>query len=117
MAVSIRNLTIRQQVLLVTLPPILALLVTMALSVFIYWMAERSQRVTRNAEQCVAEEQSLLRRLAEMYLDARIYMRTGRQAMLTAFSASEWDFVEGVENLKSLEQANPRHVAKVSRIR
>jgi diguanylate cyclase (GGDEF)-like protein len=116
MAVSIRNLTIRQQVFLVTMPPILALMVAIALSLFIYWMAERSETVTRNSEQSVAKEQFLLRRLAEMYLDARIYLRTGRQPMLTAFRAGERDFTGGIENLKALEQANPRHVAEVNRI-
>lgn len=116
MAVSIRNLTIRHQVFLVTLPPILALMVAIALSLYIYWMAQRMEAVTRNSEQSVAEEQFLLRRLAEMYLDARIYIRSGRPPMLTAFRAAERDFVKGLENLKSLEVDNPRHLAEVNRV-
>ncbi|PYV14076.1 MAG: hypothetical protein DMG21_19355 [Acidobacteria bacterium] len=116
MAVSIRNLAIRQQVSLVALPPILALMVTIGLSFYIYLTAQRIETVTRNAEESVAEEQFLLRRLAEMYLDARIYVRTGRQAMLTAYRAGERDFMAGIENLKILEQENPRHVADANRI-
>jgi diguanylate cyclase (GGDEF)-like protein len=116
MAVSIRNLKIRQQVLLVTLPPILALVVTISLSFLIYWMAQTIESHTRNAEDSVAEEQFLLRRLAEMYLDARIYLGTGRQPMLTAFRAAERDFTQGIENLKGLERENPDHVAAANKI-
>ncbi len=116
MAVSIRNLTIRQQVFLVTLPPILGLMVAIALSLYIYWMAQRTEAATRNAEESVAEEQFLLRRLAEMYLDARIYLRSGRPAMLASYRAGERDFTEGLENLIALEQDNPQHVAVVNRI-
>ena len=49
MAFSIRNLKIRQQVLLVTIPPLLVLLCAVALLFYSYRMALNANRGTRRS--------------------------------------------------------------------
>ena len=84
MAFSIQNLKIRQQILLVTLPPIFVLLCSVALMLYTYWMARESDRAARKSEQSITQVERFHRRLTETYMGVRGYLLTGEPSQLRA---------------------------------
>jgi diguanylate cyclase (GGDEF)-like protein len=116
MAFSIRNLKIRQQILLVTLPPLLVLLCAVALLFYAYYMALHTERGARTSLESVAQGEQLLRHLAEMHMGVRGYLLTGEQAALAPYEEAIAQVPAEVSNLRELEADSPAHVREVDEI-
>ncbi len=67
MAVSLRNLKIRQQIYLVALPPLFILVGASVLAFYGYLVAMRANRSLRDSHESLVQGEIVLRRLAEMY--------------------------------------------------
>lgn len=118
MAFSIRNLKIRDQILLVTLPPLFVLLCAVALFFFAYWSAVSTERAALGAQQSVSQEETLLRDLSDLFLTVREHLASGRPAELAAQGEKLGaNLAQDITTLRELERAYPSHAAEVEEIR
>lgn len=116
MAFSIRNLKIRQQILLVTLPPLFVLLCAIALLFYAYWMALHAERGTRKSLQSIAQSEQLLRHFTEMHMGVRGYSFTREQLSLAPYEETVNQISGELANLRDLESDDPVQVAQVDAI-
>ncbi len=116
MAFSIRNLKIRQQILLVTIPPLLVLLCAIALLFYSYWMALHANRGTRRSLESIAQGEELLRHTTEMYMGVRGFIFTQQASALTLYEQSASAIPGDVANLRELEGDSPAQTAAVNAI-
>ncbi len=116
MAFSIRNLKIRQQILLVTIPPLLVLLCAIALLFYSYWMALHANRGTRRSLESIAQSEELLRHVGEMYMGVRGFIFTQQASALTLYEQAASVIPGDVANLRELEAASPAQTAEVNSI-
>jgi len=116
MAFSIRNLKIRQQILLVTLPPLLVLLCAIALLCYAYWMALHAEQGTRRSLQSIAQSEQLLRHFTEMNLGVRSYTLTRERPFLAPYEEAVSKISGELANLRDLESDDPAQVAQVDAI-
>jgi diguanylate cyclase (GGDEF)-like protein len=113
MAFSIRHLRIRQQILLVTLPPLFVLLCAVALLFYAYWMAEHSNRATRRSLESVAQSEQILRHVTEMRLAVRGYLITRDPATLGPYEDNSATILSEFATLRELHSDRPDEVATV----
>lgn len=111
MAFSIRNLKIRQQILLVTLPPLFVLLFAVGLLFYAYWMAGHSNRTTRRSLESVAQCEAILRHLTEMRLAVRGYLVTRDPATLGPYEEDSANLPSEFATLRDLHSDKPDEVA------
>ena len=116
MAFSIRNLKIRQQILLVTLPPLFVLLFAVALLFYAYWMAGHSNLTTRRSLQSVAQSEQILRHLTEMYMGVQGYLFTRDPALLGPYEEDSTTILSEFAMLRELHSDKPDEVAVVDTI-
>jgi len=116
MAFSIRSLKIRQQILLVTLPPLVVLLCAIALLFYAYWMALHAGRGTRRSLESVALGEELLRHAAEMHLGVRGYVSTRDHAFLGPYEEAVAQIPAELASLRELESDSPSQEAEVDAI-
>ena len=116
MAFSIRNLKIRQQILLVTIPPMLVLLCAVALLFYSYWMALHANRGTRRSLESIAQGEELLRHVTEMHMGVRGYIFTQQASLLAPYEQAAAAIPAEVANLRDLESDSPSQVAEVDAI-
>lgn len=116
MAFSIRNLKIRQQILLVTLPPLFVLLCAIALLFYAYWMALHAERGSRKSLQSIAQSEQLLRHFTEMHMGVRGYSFTREQLSLAPYEETVSQISGELANLRDLESDDPAQVAQVDAI-
>ncbi|MBZ5561189.1 MAG: diguanylate cyclase [Acidobacteriia bacterium] len=117
MAVSLRHLKIRHQILVVTLPPLFVLLCAVGLFFYAYWMAIATQQAASRAEQSLARGESLLRNLTEMFTSARDFALTGRPEMAADYQGALSEVQYNLKVLRSLEAETPPQVIEVDEIR
>jgi diguanylate cyclase (GGDEF)-like protein len=113
---SIRNLKIRQQILLVTIPPLFALLASVALFFYAYWTAIETGRDARKSAQTIVGTESILRHLAEMEMGVRGYLLTGESSFLAFYQVGASLIPQTLLSMKELESGNPRHLEAVAGI-
>ena len=89
MAFTIRSLKIRQQILLVTLPPLFVLLCAVALLFYAYWMALHSSRGTRRTLESIAQGEQILRHITEVHMGVRGYLFTRDRDLLAPHEEPE----------------------------
>lgn len=116
MAFSIRSLKIRDQVFLVTLPPLFVLLCAMALVFYAYWVAGYTNRSTQAAEESVERGESVLRHLTEMDMGVRGYLATRQVAFLDFYNDGVAKIPSELDALRELESDDPAHAAEVEAI-
>ena len=116
MAFSIRNLKIRQQILLVTIPPMLVLLCAVALLFYSYWMALHANRGTRRSLESIAQGEELLRHVTEMHMGVRGYIFTQQASLLAPYEQAAAAIPAELANLRDLESDSPSQVAEVDAI-
>jgi diguanylate cyclase (GGDEF)-like protein len=116
MAFSIRNLKIRQQILLVTLPPLCVLLCAIALLCYAYWMALHAEQGTRRSLQSIAQSEQLLRHFTEMNLGVRSYTLTRERPFLAPYEETVSKISGELANLRDLESDDPAQMAQVDAI-
>jgi len=118
MAFSIRNLKIRDQILLVTLPPLAVLLCAVGLFFFAYWSAVTTERAAVGAQQSVSKEEALLRDLNDLFLTVREHLISGRGASLAVQGEKLGeDLAADAAALAELEKNHPAHAGEVEQIR
>jgi diguanylate cyclase (GGDEF)-like protein len=116
MAFTIRNLKIRQQILLVTLPPLFVLLCAVALLFYAYWMALHSNRAMRRSLESVAHGEQVLRHITEVNMGVRGYLFTRDRAFLAPYEDSAARILGELATLRELEADNPEQVAQIDEI-
>jgi diguanylate cyclase (GGDEF)-like protein len=116
MAFSIRNLKIRQQILLVTLPPLFVLLFAVALLFYAYWMAGHSNLTMRRSLQSVAQSEQILRHLTEMYMGVQGYLFARDPAILGPYEEDSTTILSEFAMLRELHSDKPDEVAVVDTI-
>ena len=103
MAFTINNLKIRQQVLLVTLPPLFVLLCSVALLLYSYWLALHTSRSTARTLESVAQGEQVLRTVAEIHMGVRGYLLYRDRSMLASYSELSDRLLNGLARLRELE--------------
>lgn len=116
MAFTIRNLKIRQQILLVTLPPLFVLLCAAALLFYSYWMAVHANRGTRRSLECIAEAEQLLRHITELHMGVRGYLLTKDRALAAPYDEGLNRILDELAALRELEGEDSAQVADVDAI-
>ncbi len=116
MAFTIRNLKIRDQMLLVTLPPLFVLLCAVALFFYAYWSALKTERSASRSKEGVIRTESLLRHATEAYVGVRGYVSNHRADSLTFYDKSVADGLADLNALNDLEAADPGTAGEVSQI-
>jgi diguanylate cyclase (GGDEF)-like protein len=116
MPFSIRDLKIRQQILLLTLPPLLVLLCSVALFLYAYWLASHTLRAAELSGESIAQSQILLRDLTEIDMSMRDYLFFRNPSELTNYDMVAARISQDVVKLRDLESSNPSHMDKVEAI-
>ena len=116
MAFTIRNLKIRDQILLVTLPPLFVLLCAVALFFYAYWSALKTERAASRSKEGVIRTESLLRHATEAYMGVRGYVSNHRADSLTFYDKAVADGLADLNALNDLEAADPGPAQEVIRI-
>jgi diguanylate cyclase (GGDEF)-like protein len=103
MAFSFRNLKIRDQVFLLTLPLVLIEFGVIGLFVYNYWQMNQINQAVERSEASALHTESLLQGVNEMDSGARGYILTGRESFLRGYQAA-WHSVG--QNFQSLNDVN-----------
>jgi diguanylate cyclase (GGDEF)-like protein len=117
MAFTIRNLRIRDQILLVTLPPLFVLLCAVALFFYAYWSAINTARAAGRSKESVARGESLLRHATEASMAVRGYVVTHNGDELAPYDKASAETLTDLVALNELEADDPSQVQVVKRIR
>jgi len=116
MGFTIHSLKIRQQILLVTLPPLFVLLCAVALLFYAYWMALHSNRATRRSLESIAQGEQVLRHVTELHMGVRGYLFTRDRALLAPHEETARRMLGELGDLRELEADNPAQVAEIDEI-
>ncbi len=117
MAFSIRNLRIRDQILLVTLPPLFVLLCAVGLFFYAYWSAMNSERLAVRTRESIARSESLLRHTTETVMAVRGFVFTRQKTDLDSYDKGVSECLSDLTVLRDLESDNPTQAADVEAIR
>src|SRR5208283_1208888 len=117
MAFSIRNLKIRDQILLVTLPPLFVLLCAVALFFYAYWSATNTERAALRSRESMVRCESFLRHTTEASMAVRGYAFTHQKEMLAPYDKAVTEGLADIIALSDLEAAAPGQLQEVNRIR
>lgn len=117
MAFSIRQWRIREQIQLVTLPPLFVLLCSVALFFYAYWAFLHTERSSQRSQESVVRGQGVLRRVTEMYMGARGYALLRQPSELSAYESAARDLSRDLDALHELESDSPSQVGEVDGIR
>src|SRR5579859_522854 len=117
MIISVRNLKIRQQILLLTLPVVFVLLSAIAIFLNTFWMARRMDLAARTSLERIGHGESLLRHLEEAQIALRRYLLTSQPEYLTTYATTERELFMDLEMLRSLTPSDSARQAEVEAIR
>ncbi len=113
MAFSIRHLKIRDQLFLVSLPPLFVLLCAMALFFYAYWVSVHTNRSTQRTEESIARGESLLRRLTEMHMGVHGYLFTRQPSYLGSYRSNAAGMPGDLKAWRDLETEDQTHAAEI----
>ena len=117
MAFTIRNLKIRDQILLVTLPPLFVLLCAVGLFFYAYWSAINTERSAARSKEIMARGEAMLRHATEASMAVRGFVFTHQKDSLDPYDKSSADAQEDLIALRELEAEDPDQLAEITRIR
>ncbi len=117
MAFKIGNLKIRDQILLVTLPPLFVLLCAVALFFYAYWSAVNTQHAALESNARVVRGESFLRHTTEAAMAVDGYVLTHRQDSLNPYDKAVTEGLADLIALTDLEAADAGELQEVIRIR
>jgi diguanylate cyclase (GGDEF)-like protein len=117
MAFTIRNLKIRDQILLVTLPPLFVLLCAVGLFFYAYWSAINTERAALRSKESVVRGESFLRHATEASMAVRGYVFTHQMDVLAPYDKAVMDGMADLIALGELDAADPGELQEVARIR
>src|SRR5512143_2027706 len=116
MPFSIRNLKIRQQVQLITLGPLFALLCAIAVLFYAFWMAHLSDRTIRRSEESLVHGQQILRQITDMYSSVQGFLFLHDPAALTPYDQESPAVREQLGMLRDLQSDSPSQVAQINQL-
>ena len=116
MALTIRDLKIRDQILLVTLPPLFALLCAVALFFYAYWSAINTERAASRSKESIVRGEELLRHATEASMAVRGYLMTHQNEILEPYDKAASDTQEDLSALRDLEADNPKQRAEIEKV-
>ena len=117
MAFTIRNLKIREQILLVALPPFMVLFCAVALFFYAYWTVLSTQKVAAHANLSTARGEALLRHSTEASMAVRGYVMTQRKDFLDAYEKAVGDADADLNVLSHLEDEDAKDRQEFEKIR
>ena len=117
MVLTIRNLKIRNQILLVTLPPLFVLLCAVGLAFYAYWGVINSERAALRSKERVIRNESFLRHSTEAYMAIRGYVIARQNNTLVSYEKAVTDGLADLNALEDLEAADPGQLQEVARMR
>lgn len=117
MAFSIRNLKIRDQILLVTLPPLFVLLCAVALFFYAYWSAINTEHSVLQSKESVVRGESFLRHATEASMAVHAYVFTHQENFLLPYDRAVTEATSDLIALSDPEMVDPSQELAVIRIR
>ena len=117
MAFTVRNLKIRDQILLVTLPPLGVLLCAVALFFYAYWSVLSTQRAATNSMDSVVRGESFLRHSTEASTAVEEIVFTRRVERPSPYDKAVTDGLADLIALSDLDASDPGRMHMVTRIR
>jgi len=117
MAFTIRNLKIRDQILLVTLPPLFVLLCAVALFFYAYWSAGSMERTAMRNKEGVVRGESFLRHATEASMAVRGYLFTHRDETIAPYDRAVTEGLADLLALTDLESPDRGQLQEITRIR
>ncbi|HTS68091.1 MAG TPA: diguanylate cyclase [Terriglobia bacterium] len=117
MAFTVRNLKIRDQILLVTLPPLGVLLCAVALFFYAYWSVLSTQRAATNSMDSVVRGESFLRHSTEASTAVEEIVFTRRVERPSPYDKAVTDGLADLIALSDLDASDPGRLHMVTRIR
>src|SRR5580658_4673864 len=117
MAFTIKNLKIRDQILLVTLPPLFVLLCAVALFFYAYWSGIHTQRTAIPTMESVVRGESFLRHTTEAAMAVRSYALTHHDDTLAPYDKAVTEALSDIMALGNLEDADSAQLQDINRIR
>src|ERR1035441_110736 len=116
MPFTIRNLKIRDQILVVTLPPLFVLLCAVALFFCAYWSAISTTKAAARAKDSATSGESLLRHATEASMAVSSSICTGRKDFLELYDQAVTGAQEDLIRLREVDDA-PGQRQNLDRIR
>ena len=116
MPFTIRNLKIRDQILVVTLPPLFVLLCAVALFFCAYWSAISTTKAAARAKDSATSGESLLRHATEASMAVTSFIFTGRKDFLELYDQGVTGAQEDLIRLREVED-DPGQRQNLDRIR
>ena len=110
---ALRNLKIREQILLVTLPLLFFLLCVVGLFIYTYLVALDSERTALQSEETVARCEELLLDLGDMFMTVRSFVLVVPSSSPKGYAATVSALSEDIGQLLQLESAHPSRVREV----
>ncbi len=117
MAFSIRNLKIRQQILLLTAPVVVVLVFAIGFFLNTFWMARSMDLAARRAVEMIGRGESLLRHLEEAHVALRGFLITGQTDFLTAYNATNKEVIDDLAILREQATSDSSRQGEVEAIR
>ena len=117
MGFTIRNLKIRDQILLFLLPPLFGLLGAVGLASFAYQTVAGSNRTALRCKERVIRNQSFWGHASQVYYSVQRYVTARQSSSLVHYDELVADGLADLNTLDELEAADPEHVQEVARIR
>ena len=117
MAFSVRSFKIRNQILLMTIPPFLVLLCAVGLIFVAYRSVVNTNRATQQSKEIVARSQSFWRHVNQAFNSVQRYAVAHQADTLVSYEDSMTDGLADLAALDELEAANPRRLQVVARMR
>lgn len=116
MKFTLRNLKIRDQILLVTLPPLFALLFAVGLFFYAYWSATHTQRAAKQTRESVIRGDSFLRHNTEASGAVRAYIFSQKKTAVFAYDQAMTEGRADLIALRDLESDSPEQLKLVLQI-
>lgn len=117
MAVSLQNLKVRQQVILLTLPLVLILFAVIGLLFFNYRQINQINQSVESAELSALHTESLLLGVNEMDTVGRAYVLTGQEAFLRDYAAAARIVARNFDTVRDLNSRKPSVIAELEVLR
>jgi diguanylate cyclase (GGDEF)-like protein len=116
MVFTIRNLKIRDQILLVTLPPLFVLLCAVALFFYAYWSAINTVRAASRSQESAGRGELLLRHATEASMAVSSFIFTGQNDLLDSYDKAVAGAQGDLIRLREMEE-DPGQLQELGRIR
>jgi len=116
MSFRLGNLKIRDQILLLTIPPLFALLTAVGLLFYAYRLVSHTTLAVERSQERVVSTEALLRHATEMRLGVQGYLFTGQPASLNDYKLAATAVRQDLAALRALEQPGPSNVSALEAI-